>query len=145
MEDRNKFSITHALMPSSLRLSVALPSLMSCFFASHLHPFMSHLSLLTPLSGSQASCVLGFSSLLPHCIIFPLSLFLPLLRAFPLLCEIVIADPSIITRCGRGLGSFNLPNKLGASFFPVTCVCERNILFSLFWDVRQQCHIKTLC
>lgn len=41
-----------------------LPSLMSCFFASHLHPLMSHLSLIT-----QASRVLGFSSLLPHCIL----------------------------------------------------------------------------
>lgn len=133
MEDGNKFSITHPLMLSSLHLSAALPSLMSCSFASHLHPFMSHLSLLTPFSGSQASCVLGFSPLLPYCIIFPLSLFLPLLLVFPLLCVIVIADPSICARCGRGLGSFNLPNKLTASFSSIMCVCERDMVFCLFW------------
>lgn len=125
-------------MPSSLHLSVALPSLMSCLFASHLHPFMSHLSLLTPRSGLQASRVLGFSSLLPHCITFPLSFFLRLLRMSPLLCEIVIADQSIFTRCGHSLGSFNLPNKPSASFSPIMCVLleEHIVLFIL--DMHQQ-------
>lgn len=57
------------------RLSISqwrrLPWCHASCHASHLHPFMSHLSPLTPLSGLQTSCVLGFSSLLPHCIIFP--------------------------------------------------------------------------
>lgn len=118
-----------------LRLSISrLHCLLWCHASLHLICIHScAICLFWLLSGLQEYCVLGFSSLLPHCIIFPLSLFLPLLLVFPLLCEIVIAGSSIFTRCGQGPESFNLPNKLSASFSPIMCVYERNILFSLFW------------
>lgn len=139
----NKFSITHPLMPSSLHLSVASPPLMSCSFASHLHPFMFHLSLLTPLSGSQASCVLGFFFLLPHCIIFS-----------PLTPSSVCASSPVWDCYCRSVNihkvwprpwSFNLCNKLSASFSPVMFACssEGNVVFFILY-MCQQCHIRTL-
>lgn len=54
------------LMPPFPHLSAVSLPLKSCIFASNLHPFMCHLSLLTPLTGSQASRVLEISSTLPH-------------------------------------------------------------------------------
>lgn len=99
MEEWNNFGIIHPLMP--LSLLVASPPLMSCFFASHLHPFMSHLSLLTPFSGSEAYVSLDF--LLYYLIA---SYFVSWLSLFFL----GIADLSIFTRAGQGLWSFNLLN-----------------------------------
>lgn len=132
MEDRNKFSIIHPLMLSSLHISVASPSLMSCFLSciSSASIHVSFVSFDSSLRFADVLCpwVFIFITSLHHIS----SLFLPLLCVFPLHFVIVIADPSIFTRYGRGVRSFNLPNKLTALFSPVMCVCETYMLFSLF-------------
>lgn len=137
MEDRNKCSITHPLMPSSLHLSVALPFsdvMPLCISSASIHvPFVS---FLTPLSGSQASGVLGFFSFYYLISSYFLSsrsssLFLVCFLSF---ARLLLQIPSIFPMCGQGLESFNLPNKLGASLSPAMCVCERNMFFFSFLD-----------
>lgn len=111
-----------------------LPSLMSCFFASHLHPLMSHLSLIT-----QASRVLGFSFLLPllHLVLLYLSLCFLSFLSFDCYCWCII-------RCDLELESFNLPNKLKSPFSSAMCSCQRNMLFCLFWTCISDTALKTL-
>lgn len=123
-----------------IRDAITAPSL-ACVLWCHasLHLICIHscpICLLTPFAGLQASCVLGFSSLLPYSITFP-PCTLPPSLCYSLLCVIVIADPSICTRCGWGLGSFNLPNKPTASFSSM-----RNKLLCSFWICVSRATLK---
>lgn len=127
MDDSNKYSITLPLMqsPSISRLRFLLWCHAFCISSESIHvPFFS------------------FDSFLRFADVFlmPLDFLLYYLIAshFPshssfFRCLIVAAYLSTCTRCGWSLASFNLPNKPTASFSPIMCVCERDMLFCLFW------------